>query len=245
MQTTIDRDRRRHLPHLDLRARGRARRASRSTSSCVAADEPLLFHTGPAGHVPARGRGGGQGAPGRVAALDHLRPRRGRRVRGDEHVAGRGSAAARSPTVPSAACVSLNDLCDRPPRALAEGEVIDLGGKRVRQISTPARAPRVGGPGAASRRRPARCCAATCSPTSAGPARHRPTTSSDRPWSPKRCSTRRALAPHTAPTLRALGDLAPTTLAIMHGSSFRGRRGRGPLRPGRAYELLTLASPAA
>ena len=33
--------------------------------------------------------------------------------------------------------VSLNDLCDRPPRALAEGEVIDLGGKRVRQISTP------------------------------------------------------------------------------------------------------------
>ena len=33
--------------------------------------------------------------------------------------------------------VSLNDLCDRPPRALADGEVIDLGGKRVRQISTP------------------------------------------------------------------------------------------------------------
>lgn len=33
--------------------------------------------------------------------------------------------------------ISLNDLCDRPPRALDEGEVIDLGGKRVRQISTP------------------------------------------------------------------------------------------------------------
>ena len=33
--------------------------------------------------------------------------------------------------------VSLNDLCDRPPRPLADGEVIDLGGKRVRQISTP------------------------------------------------------------------------------------------------------------
>ena len=33
--------------------------------------------------------------------------------------------------------ISLNDLCDRPPRALAEGEVIDLGGKRLRQISTP------------------------------------------------------------------------------------------------------------
>jgi flavorubredoxin len=33
--------------------------------------------------------------------------------------------------------ISLNDLCDRPPRGLAEGEVIDFGGKQVRQISTP------------------------------------------------------------------------------------------------------------
>ena len=31
-----------------------------------------------------------------------------------------------------------------------------------------------------------------------------------------------ALAPHTAQTMRALGDLEPTTLAIMHGSSFSG-----------------------
>ena len=33
--------------------------------------------------------------------------------------------------------VSLNDLADRPPRPLADGEVLDLGGKRVRQIDTP------------------------------------------------------------------------------------------------------------
>ena len=33
--------------------------------------------------------------------------------------------------------VSLNDLADRAPRALAEGEVIDIGGKRLRQISAP------------------------------------------------------------------------------------------------------------
>jgi flavorubredoxin len=30
------------------------------------------------------------------------------------------------------------------------------------------------------------------------------------------------LAPHTGTTLRQLGDLSPTTLAIMHGTSFRG-----------------------
>ena len=33
--------------------------------------------------------------------------------------------------------VSLNDMADRPPRPLADGEVIDLGGKRVRHIDTP------------------------------------------------------------------------------------------------------------
>jgi hypothetical protein len=31
-----------------------------------------------------------------------------------------------------------------------------------------------------------------------------------------------ALAPHTGDIIRSLGDLNPTTLAIMHGSSFRG-----------------------
>lgn len=33
--------------------------------------------------------------------------------------------------------VSLNDMADRPPRMLADGEVIDIGGKRVRFIDTP------------------------------------------------------------------------------------------------------------
>ncbi len=31
-----------------------------------------------------------------------------------------------------------------------------------------------------------------------------------------------SLTPNTVPTLRALGDLNPTTLAVMHGSSFTG-----------------------
>ncbi len=31
-----------------------------------------------------------------------------------------------------------------------------------------------------------------------------------------------SLAPHTGATLRALGDLEPSTLAIMHGSSYQG-----------------------
>src|SRR4030095_5895705 len=31
-----------------------------------------------------------------------------------------------------------------------------------------------------------------------------------------------ALAPHTAQVMRSLGDLEPTTLALMHGSSYQG-----------------------
>ena len=37
----------------------------------------------------------------------------------------------------TACMVSLNDLADRPPRVLSDGEVLDLGGKRVRCIDTP------------------------------------------------------------------------------------------------------------
>ncbi len=33
--------------------------------------------------------------------------------------------------------VSLDEMADRRPRPLADGEVIDLGGKRVRHIDTP------------------------------------------------------------------------------------------------------------
>ena len=37
----------------------------------------------------------------------------------------------------TACMVSLNDLADRPPRALADNEVLDLGGKRIAWRDTP------------------------------------------------------------------------------------------------------------
>jgi hypothetical protein len=50
------------------------------------------------------------------------------------------------------------------------------------------------------------------------------------------------LAPHTAQTVRDLGDLDPTTLAIMHGSSFsgNGRQAMHDLAAG--YESLIATS---
>ena len=47
----------------------------------VDAEEPLLYHTGMRRDVPARLRGDRDGHAGRAAALDHVRPLRGRRVR--------------------------------------------------------------------------------------------------------------------------------------------------------------------
>lgn len=137
--------------------------------------------------------------------------------------------------------VSLNDLCDRPPRALEEGEVIDIGGKRLRQISTPhvphgweaqvlfeeSTATLLGGDlftqvGAG----PALTTDDLVAPAMAADAMFHAT----------------SLAPHTAGTIRGLGDLEPTTLAVMHGSSFQGDGRRALHELAAAYEAQLVAS---
>ena len=70
------------------------------------------------------------------AALDHLQPRRGRRVRRPRGMARRRAVGHRRPRGHR-----LRDLAQRssprPPRALANDEVLDLGGRRVRRLDTP------------------------------------------------------------------------------------------------------------
>ena len=76
-------------------------------------DEPLMFHTGTRRLFPlVRGRARRRRAP----ALDHLRPRRSRRVRRDERMAGGGTARRRRAR-PIGCMVSLRRPRDRPPRA--------------------------------------------------------------------------------------------------------------------------------
>lgn len=102
----------------------------------VLGDEPLLFHTGHRNLFPAV-----RDALERVIPADRLRWISFGHVEADEC----GSmnlwlaAAPRAEIVHGATAVdvSLNDLADRPPRLLADGETIDLGGKRVRYIDTP------------------------------------------------------------------------------------------------------------
>lgn len=102
----------------------------------VDAEEPLLFHTGPRQLFPLV-----------VEAISTLRPPSELRwitfshVESDEcgsmnqwlELAPRAEVAANE----MACMVSLNDLADRAPRVLADGEVLDLGGKRMRLLATP------------------------------------------------------------------------------------------------------------
>ena len=186
----------------------------------VRADEPLLFHTGPRGMFPLVAE-----AVATVLPVESLRWITFGHVESDEC----GSmnmwlTAAPDSKVAHGALgcdVSLNDLCDRPPRSLGEGEVIDLGGKRVRQISTPHVPHGWEAQVLYEETTGTLLCGDLFSQIGAGPA-----VTTDDVVEPAMAAElmfhASCLAPTTTRTLRQLGDLSPTTLAIMHGRSFRG-----------------------
>ncbi|MBX7161679.1 MAG: MBL fold metallo-hydrolase [Acidimicrobiia bacterium] len=186
----------------------------------VNADEPLLFHTGPRGMFPLVAE-----AVATVLPVESVRWITFGHVESDEC----GSmnmwlaAAPRSQVAHGelGCMVSLFDLCDRPPRPLAEGEVIDLGGRRVRQIPTP-HVPH-GWEAQVLFEETTRTlfCGDIMSQVGPGPA----VTTDDAveaALAAEEIFHSSSLGPTTSATLRALGDLEPETLAIMHGSSFRG-----------------------
>lgn len=117
--------------------------------------------------------------------------------------------------------VSLNDLCDRPPRVLEAGEVIDLGGKRVRQVSTPHVPHGWEAQVLYEETTGTLLCGDLLSQTGAPPALVT-TDVLEAALAAEAMFGSTCLAPHTGQVLRGLGDLQPTTLAIMHGSSFQG-----------------------
>jgi hypothetical protein len=117
--------------------------------------------------------------------------------------------------------VSLNDLADRPPRPLADGEVMDLGGKRVRHIDTP-HVPHGWEARVLYEETTATLlCGDLFTHIGNGP----PVTSTDIVGPASAAEDAfgaTCLTPATAPTIRRLAALAPRTLALMHGSSFAG-----------------------
>jgi flavorubredoxin len=140
--------------------------------------------------------------------------------------------------------VSLDDMCDRPPRPLADGEVIDLGGKRVRHIDTPhvphgweARVLYEETTGTL-------LCGDLFSQLGGD---HLALTTDDlvEPAMAAEAMFRSSsMAPDTATIMRRLGDLSPSTLAVMHGVSYSGDGGQALYDLADAYEQQYLAPPA-
>jgi flavorubredoxin len=209
----------------------------------VAGDEPLLFHTGMRGLFPLVSE-----AVATVLPPASLRWISFGHVEADECGAvNMWLAAAPDSQVAFGALgcdISLNDMCDRPPRVLDEGEVIDLGGKRVRQISTP-HVPH-GWEAQVMFEETTRTlfCGDLFSQVGAPPAIVTDdvvgAASATEGMFHATC-----LAPHTGDVLRQLGDLEPTTLAIMHGASFRGDGRQACYDLAAAYDEMSAGALAA
>jgi len=187
----------------------------------ISGDEPLLFHTGPRAMFPLV-----HAAVGRL-----LRPEKLRWITFGHYEADEcGSMNQWLAAAPQAevahgqtgCMVSLNDMADRAPRILQDGETIDLGaGKRVRYIDTP-HIPHGWEAGVLYEETTGTLlCGDLFTQYGDGPA----LTESDivgPAIAAEDMSHYSSLHPTMGATIRRLATLAPRVLALMHGPSFTG-----------------------
>ncbi|HEX6393285.1 MAG TPA: MBL fold metallo-hydrolase [Acidimicrobiales bacterium] len=116
--------------------------------------------------------------------------------------------------------LSGNDQAIRPPRPLANGEVLDLGPKRVRWIDTP-HVPHGWDAGLLFEETTGTLlCGDLFAQTGDASITEGDIVTPAAAVEDMMSAT--SLTPRTAPTIRGLADLRPSTLALMHGPSFRG-----------------------
>ena len=182
----------------------------------VDAEEPLLFHCGQRALFPAVSQ----------AAARIIDPRRLRwiafsHIEADECGAlGEWLDAAPAATVTHGAigcAIWLNDQAPRPPRALADGEVIDLGGRRVRRLDTP-HVPHCWDAGLLYEETTATLFTSDLFTHVGDP----PALTMAPAVAAEKQFGFTAVTPATGATIRRLAKLQPRTLAVMHGSSFSG-----------------------
>ncbi|MDQ6728634.1 MAG: MBL fold metallo-hydrolase [Actinomycetota bacterium] len=183
-------------------------------------DEPLLFHTGPRSMFPSVRQ-----AIERVLPVERLRWIAFGHVESDECGA-MNELLAVAPHAQVAhgrlgCMVSVNDMADRPPRPLADGEVVQLGSMRVRYLDTP-HVPHGWEAGLLYEETTATLlCGDLFTHLGDGPALTEgdivgPAAEAEAVFG---YSCR---APSTPAIIERLADLAPRTLALMHGSSYTG-----------------------
>jgi len=187
-------------------------------------DEPLLFHTGPRRMFPLV-----REAIDSVMPVERLRYVGLSHFEADECGALNDLLAIAPRAVPLcgriAALVSVNDVADRPARALGDGETLSLGAHEVRWFDTP-HTPHAW-----------ECGLMMDTTTSTffcgdlftqGGSGHPPLTEGDILEPSERFRKEMdyyAHAPQTAAILERLAAERPTTLACMHGSAWRGNGG--------------------
>jgi flavorubredoxin len=185
----------------------------------ILADEPLLFHTGLRKMFPLT-----RDAVGRLVAPDKLRWIAFGHFEADEC----GAMNEWLATAPHAqlahgqtgCTVSVNDMADRAPRVLQDGEVVDLGrGRRVRYLDTP-HTPHGWDAGVVYEESTATLlCGDLFTQLGDGPA----LTENDvvgPAIAAEDLFQYSCLSPNMGTTIRALAKLSPRTLALMHGPSF-------------------------
>ena len=200
----------------------------------VNAEQPLLFHTGHRAMFPVI-----RDAVARILPVEHIRWITFGHVESDECGSmNQWLAAAPNSQVAHGAlgcAVQLNDLADRPPRALADGEILDLGDKQVRHLATPHVPHGWEAQVLYEQTTNTLLCGDLFAHVGKGPA----ITTEPIVEPAMQCEAMfraSTLAPDTAATIRRLADLGPQTLGLMHGSSFAGDGGAALRDLANAYE---------
>lgn len=189
----------------------------------IQAEQPMLFHCGHRRMFPLISE-----AVARVLPLDQLRWVSFGHLEADEC----GSMNLWLAAAPSAeivhgrlACeISLDDLCDRPPRPIDDGRALDLGGRRMRYIATP----HVPHGWEAGLFHEETTDTLFCGDLLTHNGRAAPITSSDivgPALASEHMFHAMCMGPDTGTVLDRLAALEPGRLALMHGSSFEGDGG--------------------
>ena len=137
-----------------------------------------------------------------------------------------------------ACMVSLNDLADRPPHPVQDGDVLDLGAKRMRFLATP-HVPHNWESGLWFEETTNTLFSGDLMTTLGdGPAITsedlvEPAGMAESVFAPT------SLGPFVGSTMRRLAALQPATMAIMHGPSFQGDGGTALLALADEYDALT------
>jgi flavorubredoxin len=197
----------------------------------IEAEEPAIFHTGPRAMFPLVSE-----AIASIIPLDRLRWITFGHLEADECGAMNQflSVAPRAQVAHTAmgCMVSMNDLADRLPVPLDADATLDLGGKRIRSIHTPHVPHGWDAHVLYEEITGTLFCGDLLSQIGDGPALSTADLV-DIAMQTEDLFGSTCLTPDTAPTIRRLAELAPETLAVMHGSS---------RATGVANELLTLAA---